>query len=105
MKTIKFMQWNCNVVLNKYHADSPAIQLTEVGTNEDIATASVWISGLEKGEIAIKDYSENEGMMDALIEAGIVTEPVMFIDSGWVKIPVCRLLKETSDEYSIFIYT
>jgi hypothetical protein len=41
-------------------------------------------------EIAIKDYSENDGVLAALMEANIVEEPHRFIASGHVVIPVCR---------------
>ena len=50
--------------------------------------------GVEVGddEIAVKDYSENEGMAATLLEMGIIKgEPVYRIPSGWVEIPVYEL--------------
>lgn len=44
-------------------------------------------------EVAIKNYSEGEGVLKALVNAGIVSEPLRFVRSGFVEIPICRVLK------------
>jgi len=41
-------------------------------------------------EFAIKNYSENEGMVDWLVENGFVKIPHSGYISGWVNIPVCK---------------
>lgn len=47
---------------------------------------------VDDGRIAIKDYSENEGMVDTLLEMGIIKgDPLYTIPSGWVQIPVYEL--------------
>jgi hypothetical protein len=48
---------------------------------------------LAEDEVAIKNYSEHEGVLDDLIDAGIVSQPVKFIQSGFVEIPVCKILE------------
>lgn len=80
------------VVKNQYVNGGTALQLVDADDGSPIATASVWIPGLQGDEIAIKDYSENEGMLAALVASGIVTDPHRFEPSGFVTIPVCRLL-------------
>jgi hypothetical protein len=45
-------------------------------------------------EMAIKDYSENAGLLQVLIDAGVVSEPVGYVRSGFVEIPVCDLLMD-----------
>ena len=48
---------------------------------------------------AIKDYSENEGILKALIKQSISSEPVKYITSGFVSIPVVKIIhKELLDE-------
>jgi hypothetical protein len=60
---------------------------------ELVATASVNTDEiLPSGYIAIKDYSENEGILDALLDEGIISHPIRWIASGYVKIPVCKIL-------------
>jgi len=47
---------------------------------------------LAENEVIIKDYSENEGILEALVEAGIVSEPTRFVRVGYAIGYVCLLL-------------
>ena len=49
---------------------------------------------LEKGYVAIKNWSENKGILNTLVRKGIVSVPNYFIKSGFVDIPICKLLVE-----------
>lgn len=77
----------------KYSNGQTRIQLIDKEDGLPYATATVAIEDglIKEGEVAIKDYSENEGVLDSLIEAGIVDHPHAFIQSSYVKIPVCKL--------------
>lgn len=55
------------------------------------ATCTVSLKNLEKNEVAIKDYSENEGVLQLLITEGIIEKPHRYVNSDYVKIPVCLL--------------
>jgi hypothetical protein len=54
------------------------------------------LAALEPDEVAVKNYSENVGTLDALVSAGIVAPPhrhFQDVDGGsHVVFPVCRLL-------------
>lgn len=95
---MKFKQWNCDLKFAKYGNGCTAIMLVAAEDDEipgePIATASVNLEDgvVGEGEIAIKDYSENEGMLEAMVDAGIVSEPLRMEASGYVEIPVCKLL-------------
>ena len=73
----------------------PVIQLYDNEDEQPFMTASVNIPTypLEEGEVIIKNYSENEGILDALIEAGVVAPPHAVAYSGYVEADVCRLLE------------
>jgi hypothetical protein len=66
---------------------------------------------LSKFEVAVKTHSENEGLYDALLEAGII-EPSHRIEvSGGVDIPICNLTddfiewgKVVSSKFEEFCY-
>jgi|7_EtaG_2_1085326.scaffolds.fasta_scaffold45129_5 hypothetical protein len=98
---MRFSDTDCNVIFGEYaKGGGTAIQLySDDEYREPVATASVNLVGTElgEGEIAIKDYSENTGMLYTLIDAGIVSEPVRFETSGLVSIPICKLLIEEKD--------
>ncbi len=55
------------------------------------ATANAVDSDLTTGEIIIKNYSENEGMYDALLAAGIIRRSHRRIGTGHIYSPVCYL--------------
>lgn len=42
--------------------------------------------------IAVKNYSENRGVLEFLIKNKIVEKPHRSIQSGYVEIPICKLL-------------
>ena len=98
MQKVKFKTWDCVVAYAKYGNDRVAIQLLQADNNEPIAVASVNLPDhrMEADEIAIKDYSENEGMLEALMKAKVVSAPLRYIESGFVTIPVCQLFQEDS---------
>jgi len=64
--------------------------ITKVTVNPDIIVSSDCI--------AIKNYSENEGMVDWLISMKVIEEtPVKIIGSGFVQIPIHRLTKRGNE--------
>jgi hypothetical protein len=94
MKEIIFRDWKCKLEFKQYSNQRIAIELIEIGTNEPIAIATVNMPNvpLEDNQVCIKDYSENEGILQVLIDAGIVSHPVGRVASGFVSIPICELL-------------
>ncbi len=92
---IKFKEWNCILKKEMYQNNQRvALVLEDENDGEVVAHATVNLSKypLDDNEVLIKDYAENEGMLDCLIEHGIVEKPEYFIYSGFVQLPVCKLL-------------
>ena len=94
---VKFNKWDCKVVFTTYKNNSrTAIELVEDTPPyfESVAIASLNLpnENISRDEIAIKDYSENEGMLRCLVKAGIVSEPIRIVQSGFVNVPICKLL-------------
>jgi hypothetical protein len=54
---------------------------------------------LDSCDLAVKNYSENEGMLEWLIEQKIVAAPHRFVSVNHVEVPICRLLVRR-DEHS-----
>lgn len=107
MIKVKFKSWNCYVVFTRYRDnDRIAILLKDTSDSEPVATATINLPDvpLENDEVIIKDYSENEGMVECLAEAGIITSVVDWVKTGFVKAPICRLntnLLNTSGIYEL----
>lgn len=49
--------------------------------------------------VFVKDYSENEGVLQSLVDSDIVSGPVAFVRSCYVDIPVCKLLPRPCREW------
>ena len=80
----------------KYKNNQVAIKLFDLSDGMPYATATLCVEDnlLKEDEVAIKDYSENEGILQSLIDAKIVEEPHAFIQSNFVKIPICKLVNQ-----------
>lgn len=63
-----------------------------------ITTVSVNVPGLKPDELGIKTYSENAGMLEALLAADLVELPHRYLLSGFVQIPVCRIKEQQGME-------
>lgn len=84
----------CNIQLTKYHNMRLCISLVDTEYEEPIAKATINLPDYPLPSalhVAIKDYSKNEGMLDFLIESGIVYAPTSGIEGN----PVCMI----SDTY------
>lgn len=79
------------LVKKEYSNGGTAIQLVDAEDGMPFAKATIWIEGLANDEVAIKNYSENAGMLTFLLENGIVENPNRTINNGFVNIPVCKL--------------
>lgn len=77
MTLVKFHGWSCLVQKRQYGNGNLALLLVDAETGEPIAKATLnpWEDVvLAADEIVVKDYSENEGMLEALTAAGIVEQ-------------------------------
>jgi len=93
---VKFERWDCVLKFPKYRNGRTAIELVNdvAPYLETILIASVNLPDEEigKDEICIKNHSENEWILDILVKAKVVSEPIRYADSGFVRIPICKLL-------------
>lgn len=82
---------DCEFVTGYYPNGNLALQV--VSENEGpIVTCTVNPGQVVTHDaVAIKNYSENEGMVDILTEMGIIGRELYRIQSEWVEIPVHEL--------------
>lgn len=84
------------------HGNAVYIQLVVDGDQDDMVDGEPWATAsvnplleLPEGYVAIKNWSENEGIERDLLDAGIVEgQPVKHIPSGFVTIPVYKLTQK-----------
>lgn len=77
--------------IGKYANGHNSIQMIDMTDGFLYTTASVSVPDLVDNEVGIKNYSENEGVLEFLLENNIVEQPHRFVESGFVIIPICKL--------------
>ena len=72
------------------------------GIGEPVLTCTVCapeiMEDLDHDEVCIKDYSENEGIMEWLVESGICLPPERYFHNGFVRIPIARISPDILQE-------
>ena len=74
-----------------YASGNVRIDLIDAIDHCPYMSVTVNVDGLDENEVAIKNYSENEGILDVLVDEGIVKPPHRHVKSGFVLIPICEL--------------
>lgn len=94
-RRVEFRGWTCRVERASYGGtDRIALPLYAVEDGSPVAVATVNLPelALAADEVLVKDYSENAGMLELLIAAGVVSPPLRAVQSGYVTLYVCRCL-------------
>lgn len=87
-----FKYWNCTTVWGFYGDGRVGLRLVE--GDAPVATATVNTAvRVDLDEIIVKDYGENEGMLDALVTAGVVEQAfqAVYIGNFGARCARCRL--------------
>ena len=92
---VTFRGWKCRVDYAKYANGRTAMQLVDVNTGESVAMVTVNLpdAPLAEGYVFIKDWSENEGVLDALDRAGVVKATARVVPTGYVMANEARVLE------------
>lgn len=91
MKKIKYLEYICELIYSKYATGNNRLQLVDANDGIPVTMASLNPAEiLKEDEIAVKNYSENEGMLDFLIENNIVGPPHRY---SIERFPICKLKK------------
>ena len=76
--------------------DRVAIELMlEDGEPWAVATVNMPEIPLAEDEVIIKTYSENEGVLECLLAANVVSKPLRYVPAGYTQVPIVKLHPET----------
>lgn len=107
MKTVKITNSNWQMIDKEleirfypYEAGGIAIELNEPGKDWNVWARCTICPDfpMEPGEVAIKNYSENEGLYESLLDAGVIEKAHREIPCGWISAPVAFLTPEWRKE-------
>lgn len=87
--------YKLSVIFDKYASGQNAIMLYDLADGFPFMTATAALTNveLESDDVAIKNYSENVGILETLIAANIISKPHSYIPSGYANFPICKILK------------
>lgn len=94
MSSIVFSGYLCELKRSSYPNGKLRLDLIDAMTSEPVATATVNYPGDDLGpsEVVIKTYSENSGILKALVEAGVVEPTPKVRAVGYELCPVARVI-------------
>lgn len=91
---LKYKKWDVVLKKDTYIDGSTCLSLVDAHDCSPIArcTAALQNEVPPDGHVFIKDWSENEGMLEFLVKNGVVEDTTDRIPTGFVKVAVCKLL-------------
>lgn len=87
----KYIDSNVDIIKKTYVNDNICLVAESNGERIATLTANTDLI-LDKNHCCIKDYSENEGVLDALINLNLVKNTGRIIHSGYVDLPIVEIL-------------
>lgn len=91
----KYVDEEVEIKVGKYHDGSPAIQIVDL-EGQPLCTATVFVDHYQptdKGAYALLNgWAENEGIPEALEEAGIVKLTGIMVTTGFVRAQEAKIL-------------
>lgn len=89
-----FGDWLCEVVFGKYSNNMPSISLFDVEDGSPVCVATVNLPeiNVQEGHTLIKNYSENNGVLEALVKAGIVEDTGRVFPAGHVEANLVKII-------------
>ncbi|MEW8046616.1 MAG: hypothetical protein AB2805_09010 [Candidatus Thiodiazotropha sp.] len=89
---VRFKEWECVVEVSKYGNGRTAILLRNVA-GEPVAKATVNVTLFQpaEGEVLIKDYAENEGILACLTDIGLLEPTGKELWVGHDKLHICKI--------------
>lgn len=90
-KTVKFMGEELTPIIGRYVNGQTNIRLVDQDGYPFMTASVAHDVNIDDDCVIIKNYSENEGILEALIEAGIIEKPFCEIPVNFVTLYVAAL--------------
>ena len=88
---------NCHLIFGRYSNARVAIQIYRDYQLIAKATVNIPEAKLNDDEVLIKDYAENQGILQSLINNKIITNTGNVIATGFTAVNVCKLTAKALD--------
>lgn len=101
MSSSKYLDGNCVIkIIGEYEEGTPALAAVDADGDDCVLTVSPAGYGIvpPEGHVFIKNYSENEGVLKPLVEAGVLSIQDSVQPRGsFVAFPLCKIEVELEE--------
>ena len=96
--------WECKVVMERYEQGGMALRLIDATDHDPIYRATSNLLDQQPGEqeVFIKNYAENEGVLEALMDAGLVSDTGKVVETGHAALNIARMSDELATQWQAF---
>ena len=91
-KTVNFLGEELTPVIGQYANGQTSIRLIDQNGEEFLTASVAHDITIGTDQVIIKNYSENEGILEALVRSGIIEKPFMTIPVNFVTLYVSTLI-------------
>ncbi len=92
-RTVQWYGQECEVQFSKYCAsDRLALLFQPPGEPPHIVSVNLTQEPMTQNEMAVKTWDDDGEGLGIAIAAGILRPPHRFVQSGFVQVPICKLL-------------
>ena len=96
MITVNFRNKEYKITFGEYtNSGNYAIKLRDIEDDQPYIVATVNLELRDKTVVAIKNYSENLGILQSLLKADLIEYPHIWKPSGFEIIPICKLTQKS----------
>ncbi len=91
---VPFQQWCCHVVMERYTGGGGlSLRLVDADDASSIARATVNLASMSPAadQVFIKNYTENDGVLEALVDAELIADTGRTIQSEYATLNVAQL--------------
>lgn len=101
---VNFDKWKCNVLMERYAEGELSLRLVDVDDKSSICRATSNLTGQSphRGEVFVKDYAENAGVLDALVGTGMFADSGREVDTGHGHLNILRLSDDMQEQWQKF---
>lgn len=102
---VDFQEWRCHVIMQQYAEGAGlCLRLMDAEDGSPIARATVNLThhALNQNEVLIKNYSENEGVLESLVAAGLIRDTGKTVNSEYATLHVAALTPAIAEQWDHF---
>lgn len=99
-----FQDYNCNIIMERYQKGSLSLRLVDTVDQCPVcrATSNLIDVAPKPNEVLIKNYAENHGVLQALVDSGLASDTGKTVDTGHAQLNICHISSLLAQQWESF---